>query len=1104
MTSTTISTSSSTAQTVRGNDSLTINATGSVTTTGATVTWNLGTAATSAGVSVINQGVLRSTTGRVFDTSATANGAQAINIYNTGTITGATDVMRVQSSLNGGYITWSNYGTETASNGRVINVQEYSGLANFYLSNASGALMQSNNDTIRITSATTGLAFTGRISITNYGTIKTLGAGSGQAIDLGDVNNTGDATRVTILNTPTGVIEAADADAIRAAANSIINNYGRIEGKNATSTSTGNDGIDVQSNTGVTINNYQTAQIIGARHGVAGAAPVTIDNSGFITGQNGAGVNLDTASTTTTTIINGASGVITGNASGSTDGDGIDVDGLVNITNSGTIEALGHATIIPAGETAVPTNEAITVGGGTIINNAGGLIHSTERAITVDNSAGGNAYAATTIINKGTIIGDNGTAIVIIDNLGDTITNTGTINGSVTTGSGDDIVRNGGTINGALNTGDGHDTITISGTITGTLDAGAGDDAVMWYANSLTTAIAGGDGNDSIEFNSYFSAASASASVTGFETVSGALNGSTGDDVLNLSGLTNATGTLYIWGDAGNDSITGGAENDIIDGGTGNDTLAGGAGTNSLDGGVGTDTAVFSGTRASYTIMDGRGMTTIFDANSHTTLQRIEKVQFADGTFDIDALHDVAPALTGTAATLDHGTEDQPYTITAAQLLQGWSDINGDIISLANVRVSNLTAALVDNHDGTYTITPPANYNGAIIISYDVVDATGLSESTSLTATLDAVNDAPSALTLSANSVAENAANGTVVGTAAASDVDSTHFTYSLLDDAGGRFAIDATTGVISVANGALLDYEAATSQTIDVAVTDDAGASYHQGFAIALTNVVENQTYAGGNGNDSVTATSDDNWTVMTKAGNDIITALGGNDTIDGGSGIDTIYAGAGNDVILMGAYSGYDYVYGGAGNDTIRATADNTIIGLNAIADVETITSDGYANVRIVGTGSDNLFDFSATTLSGIVSIDGGSGRDTIIGSAGNDNIIGGLGADVLTGGAGNDRFIYTDVAQSGQSSKADHILDFALGDKIDLSAVDANADLAGLQGFTFIGTSAFTGLGQLRIGLDNGHVAIYANVSGNLTPDFEIVLDNNAAISIGDFIL
>ncbi len=51
-------------------------------------------------------------------------------------------------------------------------------------------------------------------------------------------------------------------------------------------------------------------------------------------------------------------------------------------------------------------------------------------------------------------------------------------------------------------------------------------------------------------------------------------------------------------------------------------------------------------------------------------------------------------------------------------------------------------------------------------------------------------------------------------------DAGST-LSYSLINDAGGRFAIDENTGVITVANGSLLDYEAASSETIVVLATD-------------------------------------------------------------------------------------------------------------------------------------------------------------------------------------------------------------------------------------------------------------------------------------------
>ncbi len=113
-------------------------------------------------------------------------------------------------------------------------------------------------------------------------------------------------------------------------------------------------------------------------------------------------------------------------------------------------------------------------------------------------------------------------------------------------------------------------------------------------------------------------------------------------------------------------------------------------------------------------------------------------------------------------------------------------------------------------------------------------------------ATINSVNDAPTDLALSANSVAENAANGTVIGTISGTDVDTGDTkTYSLTDSAGGRFAIDSSTGVVTVANGTLLNYEAATSHTVTVRVTDSGGLTYDETFTINLTNVNEAPTGA-------------------------------------------------------------------------------------------------------------------------------------------------------------------------------------------------------------------------------------------------------------------
>ncbi len=77
----------------------------------------------------------------------------------------------------------------------------------------------------------------------------------------------------------------------------------------------------------------------------------------------------------------------------------------------------------------------------------------------------------------------------------------------------------------------------------------------------------------------------------------------------------------------------------ILAGGTGNDILSGGAGNDTLDGGAGVGTAVFSGSRAAYTLIrTSSGMTAASTAEGTDTLMHMERRQFTDKTiiFDLD------------------------------------------------------------------------------------------------------------------------------------------------------------------------------------------------------------------------------------------------------------------------------------------------------------------------------------------------------------------------------------------------------------------------------------------------------------------------------------
>ncbi|MEK6787011.1 MAG: DUF4347 domain-containing protein [Nitrospirota bacterium] len=174
----------------------------------------------------------------------------------------------------------------------------------------------------------------------------------------------------------------------------------------------------------------------------------------------------------------------------------------------------------------------------------------------------------------------------------------------------------------------------------------------------------------------------------------------------------------------------------------------------------------------------------------------------------------------------------------------GGSSGSNLVITLNSSATPTAVTALVRNitYQNTDTNAPTT---GARTVRFVLTDGDGgTSPNYDTTVTVSAVNDAPTDLSLSANTVAENAANGTVVGIVTGTDPDTGDTqSYSLTDTAGGRFAINASTGEITVADGTLLDYESATSHSVTVRVTDAGGLMYDETFTINLTNVNEAPT---------------------------------------------------------------------------------------------------------------------------------------------------------------------------------------------------------------------------------------------------------------------
>ncbi|NOU07354.1 MAG: cadherin-like domain-containing protein [Hyphomicrobiaceae bacterium] len=256
----------------------------------------------------------------------------------------------------------------------------------------------------------------------------------------------------------------------------------------------------------------------------------------------------------------------------------------------------------------------------------------------------------------------------------------------------------------------------------------------------------------------------------------------------------------------------------------------------------------------------------------------------------------------------------------------------------------------------------------------------------------------------------------------------------------------------------------------------------------------------------------------VVGSSGDDHIVGNVGANVLTGGAGADVVSGGAGDDTIVATVGDSSDVYDGGIGTDTLDlagTTADavvNLELGSSSSAETGTDQIDQIENV--VGSGGDDAItgDATANVLTGGVGADvvsGGAGNDTIVATVGDSNDVydGGIGTDtldftsinsdvfvdlksgtshsdesgedefddfenvngghgddviiadnhrnILTGGGGDDKFVFDtldDIQSSDQGS--DHIVDFHVGDKIDVSKIDADEDQEGKQEFKFSG--------------------------------------------------
>ena len=408
-------------------------------------------------------------------------------------------------------------------------------------------------------------------------------------------------------------------------------------------------------------------------------------------------------------------------------------------------------------------------------------------------------------------------------------------------------------------------------------------------------------------------------------------------------------------------------------------------------------------------------------------------------TLSVAAVND-APIV---AAALANQAFAEDSAVSFALPAGSFTDVDDATLTLSATLAdgSALPAWLAFNPaTGSFTGTPPADFNSSLSIRVTATDSGGLTAASTFALDITAVNDTPTDIALSGANVVENAAAGIVVGTATATDRDNGDtLRFSLANDAGGRFAIDAVTGAVTVATGAVLDFEAAASHGIVIRVTDAAGASYDESFTITVSNANEAPDSLSRTTGGSVAENSASGTVVAQFAATDpdagatlsygLVDNAGGRFAINTTTGQLTVANGA---LLDFEAASSHNVTVrvtdqGGLSRDLTTTIAVTDVIENGPLNPIEgtdrsdfLFGSNGDDEIN-AGRGSDIIFARDGNDVvdaglgddfvdggSGNDFIFGGQGRDFVLGGDGNDEIDGGIGADLLFGNAGDDRLI------------------------------------------------------------------------------------------------
>ena len=427
----------------------------------------------------------------------------------------------------------------------------------------------------------------------------------------------------------------------------------------------------------------------------------------------------------------------------------------------------------------------------------------------------------------------------------------------------------------------------------------------------------------------------------------------------------------------------------------------------------------------------------------------------AKNSFNVAPLS-IGPRLTGTIATLPGGREGTPYLIKTADLLKGFTDTNGNLLAISDLKAN--AGTLVDNNNGSWTLTGDKGSAGIVTLTYKVGDGQGNFQSAINSFPLIEVNDAP-VLTGKKNNFADGIENSSITlytidllrgysdpegDNLSISNINSNNASLTKfmnrgwtlvpdqdyigditlnyqINDGEGNSVNASNTLTIKAPNRApiqsgnkanlMLSGSSALARTTSnrqyLIETDDLlkGYSDPDGDVLSIEGLSASPGKLKKNADNTWSLTTDSEANEMVQLSYDIVDRKGGSTFVS-----NIIFLDNNRQTNQRGTSTESRVIEAAEPKQTISSTPKSTKLKqrkqsrtLEGNQKNNTIRGSKKDDAIIGHQGKDKLIGRGGDDV-----LDGGLGRDKLQGGSGDDELIGGVGKDKLWGQSGQDRFL------------------------------------------------------------------------------------------------